>query len=164
MSDPEKNNTENIDREKSLSARVKSRFQHWGVIAGVVLVAFLLGLVPMWLMARSNAAERDAALTQLRRSEVSNLLSSSIVEARRGEYERARQGASDFFTRLRAEDEKGDEGFLNTDQRARLNPIFAERDTAITLLAQRDPASLERLTGLYDSYTQTMSPPKPPQP
>ncbi|MBK9164357.1 MAG: hypothetical protein IPM21_10690 [Acidobacteria bacterium] len=65
-----------------------------------VLVAFLIGLVPMWLMARSNAAERDAALTQLRRSEISNLLSSSIVEARRGEYETLRQQTSEFFTSL----------------------------------------------------------------
>ncbi len=162
MSDTEKSLKENTSTEKSFAEKVKEAFQHWAVIAGVVLVAFLLGLVPMWLMARSNAAERDAALTQLRRSEISNLLASSIVEARRGEYETARQGTSDFFTRLRAEDEKGDEGFLNADQRTKIKTIFAERDTAITMLAQRDPASVDRLTVVYETFQQTISPAKPP--
>ncbi len=156
MSDTNKSPTEKVETQKSFTDKVKEKFQHWGVIAGAVLVAFLIGLVPMWLTARSNAAERDAALTELRRSEISNLLSSSIVEARRGEYESARQGTSEFFTRLRAEDEKGDEGFLNADQRAKIKTIFADRDTAITMLAQRDPASLDRLTGFYDLFLETV--------
>ncbi|MBK9164224.1 MAG: hypothetical protein IPM21_09975 [Acidobacteria bacterium] len=149
------------DTQKGFSERIKERLQHWGVLAAVILVAFLIGLVPMWLMARSNAADRDAALTQLRQSQISNLLSSSIVEARRGEYETARQQTSEFFTRLRAEDDKADEGFLNADQRTKLKPIFAERDTAITMLAQRDPAALDRLTGFYEVFVQTVPPARP---
>jgi hypothetical protein len=161
MGDTEKSSTEKLDTEKSSKETVKERLQQWGLIAGVVLVAFFIGFVPMWLTARSNAAERDAVKTQLRRSEISNLLSSSIVEARRGEYETARQGTSEFFTRLRAEDEKGDEGFLTADQRIRIKTIFADRDTAITMLAQRDPASLDRLTGFYDSFLQTVPAARP---
>ncbi len=156
MSETEKNVTERADKKNSVPDNGNARLRRWGVVAGLVLVAFLLGLVPMWLSARSTAAERDAALTQLRKSEISNLLSSSIVEARRGEYETARQRTSEFFTRLQAEDEKGDDGFLNADQRTKIKTIFAERDTAITLLAQRDPASLDRLTGFYESYSQTV--------
>src|SRR6187551_1406832 len=73
---------------------------HWGVIAAVVIAAFLIGFVPMWLTARNNAADRDAALTRLRRSEISTLISSAVVDARRGEYETARQEISTFFTRI----------------------------------------------------------------
>lgn len=144
------------DTEKSFTEKANAKLQHWGVIAGVVLVAFLIGFVPMWLTARSNAAERDAARTQLRRSEISNLLSSSIVDARRGEYEIARQEASEFFVRLRAEDDKGDNGFLTADQRTKIKAIFADRDAAITMLAQRDPAALDRLTGFYLLYLQAV--------
>ncbi len=136
--------------------KTKAKLQHWGVIAGAVLAAFLIGLVPMWITARNNAAELDAAKTQLRRSEISNLLSSSIVDARRGEYETARQESSEFFTRLRAEDDKGDDGFLTADQRTKIKTIFEDRDAAITMLAQRDPASLDRLTGFYVLYLQAV--------
>ena len=142
--------------DKSLTDKLTDKLQFWGMIAGAVVVAFLIGFVPMWVTARGNAAERDAAMTELRRSEIIGLLSSSIVDARRGEYETARQEASEFFTRLRAEDAKGDQGFLTADQRIKINSIFADRDAAITMLAQRDPAALDRLTGFYVTYLQTV--------
>ncbi|MEO6051603.1 MAG: hypothetical protein ABIP78_09775 [Pyrinomonadaceae bacterium] len=145
------------DNETDLKDRMTQKLKYWGTIAGIVIAAFLIGLVPMWLNARNNAAERDAARTELRKSEIVNLLSASIVDARRGEYETARQEASDFFTRLRNEDEKGDLGFLTADQRSKIKPIFVERDATITMLAQRDPAALDRLTNVYVSFTQTVS-------
>ncbi len=141
---------------EGLTDKLKLKLQHWGMIAGAVVVAFLIGFLPMWMTARGTAAERDAAITELRKSEISGLLSSSIVDARRGEYESARQEASEFFTRLRAEDAKGDQGFLTADQRIKINLILADRDAAITMLAQRDPAALERLTGFYVTYLQTV--------
>jgi hypothetical protein len=144
------------ETDKSLTDKLNEKLRHWGVIAGAVLLAFLIGFVPMWVSSRSNAAERDAARAQLRKSEISNLLTSSIVDARRGEYEAARQEASEFFTRLRAEEEKGDEGFLTASQRTKLAAIFADRDAIITMLAQRDPASLDRLTGSYVLYLQAV--------
>jgi hypothetical protein len=129
-----------------------------GIIAALVLAAFLIGFVPMWLTARGNAADRDAARTQLRRSEISNLLSSAVVDARRGEYEAARQEISNFFTRVTAEEDKGDEGFMTAAQRENIKPLLANRDTLITLLAQRDPASTDRLTDLYVAYAQVVPP------
>ncbi len=145
------------DDETGLKDKMKQKLMFWGIIAGIVVAAFLIGLVPMWITARNNAAERDTARTELRKSEIANLLSGSIVDARRGEYETARQEASDFFTRLRVEDEKGDSGFLTADQRSKIKPIFSDRDATITMLAQRDPAALDRLTNVYMSFTQTVS-------
>jgi hypothetical protein len=145
------------DNEAGLKDKMAQKLTYWGTIASIVIAAFLIGLVPMWLSARNNAEERDVARTELRKSEIVNLLSASIVDARRGEYETARQEASDFFTRLRNEDEKGNVGFLTADQRSKIKPIFADRDAVITMLAQRDPAALDRLTNFYVAYKQTVS-------
>jgi hypothetical protein len=149
------------DNGKDEANKVKGKLQRWGLIAGAILLAFLVGIIPMWLRASGNAAERDLARTELRRSEISNLLLASIVDARRGEYEIARQEASEFFTRLRAENEMGDKGFLTADQRTKIASIFADRDAAITMLAQRDPASIDRLTALYISFAQVIPAARP---
>lgn len=144
--------------EPNRTNTLKDKLSKWGIFAGALLIAFLLGLIPMWLSVRSCEAEHEITKTQLRKSEVSGLLSTSIVEARRGEYEPARQAASDFFTRLRAEADKSEGSFLTADQRPKLNPIFDNRDAAITMLAQRDPAALDRLTDIFNSYKQVVSP------
>ncbi len=90
----------------------------------------------------------------LRKSEVKNLLMTAIVEARSGEYETGRQNASEFFTNLDAEIKKADEGNLTADEREKLKPVFTNRDSIITMLAQRDPASPERLMDIYAIYKQ----------
>lgn len=99
------------------------------IYLGIALVVFLLGLVPMWLKARE-----------------------AVIDARRGEYETARQTASDFFTTLRSELDAGSESPLNPRQREAAAPLLNQRDPIITLLARGDPASAERLSDLYVSY------------
>ncbi len=142
--------------EPDLKSRMQKKFVWWGIFAAAILVAFLIGLVPMWLSARSCSAEHEITKTQLRKTEVHDLLTTSITEARRGEYEAARQTASEFFTRLRAEEEKGEAGFITAEQRTKIKPVFDNRDAAITMLAQRDQASLDRLTDIYAAYTQAI--------
>ena len=129
-----------------------SRLKVYSIFAVILIAAFLLGMVPMWLKVRSVNKELAASQTQIRKQEVAGLLTTSIVEARRGEYEIARQATSDFFTRLRAEEDMGDAGFLTAEQRAKAKPVFEDRDAVITMLAQRDPASLDRLTNIYVNY------------
>jgi hypothetical protein len=55
----------------------------------------------MWLKASVNAGQRDAAQRELQLSRMQNMIASSAVDAKRGEYESPRQAASDFFTALR---------------------------------------------------------------
>lgn len=126
-----------------------------GIIATILLVAFLIGLVPMWIQKRAVANELVATQKHLQRSEINILLTTAIVESNRGEYEAARKNASDFFTRVQAEIDKGDESSLNEEERKQLVAIFANRDTTITMLAQRDQASTERLTDIYEIYRKT---------
>ena len=126
--------------------------QRAGVYLGVALFVFLLGLLPMWLKAREASDQRDAARRELRLSQTQGTLASAAIDARRGEYETARQTASDFFTTLRGELDAGGESPLNARQRAAAAPLLASRDDIITLLARSDPASAERLSDLYVSY------------
>ncbi|HEX7316949.1 MAG TPA: hypothetical protein VF297_23810 [Pyrinomonadaceae bacterium] len=123
-----------------------------GIYFGVALFVFLLGLVPMWLKAREASGQRDAARRELRLSRTQGTLASAAIDARRGEYETARQTASDFFTTLRGELDAGEESPLNARQRTAAAPLLASRDDIITLLARSDPAAADRLSDLYVSY------------
>lgn len=124
--------------------------------AAVLLFVFLIGLVPMWIMSRARARERDAALANLRISTLQNTLGNAAIDARRGEYEVARQAASDFFTNLQAEIDRGRDSVFTETQRTNLRALFDSRDDAITLLARSDPASADRLLVLYVKYRQAL--------
>jgi hypothetical protein len=127
------------------------------VYAVVLLVVFLVGLVPMWLRSRTYARERDAAQASLQISNLQNLLANSAIDSRRGEYEPARQAASDFFTKLGTEMARGSDSVFNEAQRNVLRPLFDKRDDTITLLARSDPASADRLVDLYTKYRQAIA-------
>jgi hypothetical protein len=135
----------------------KERVRRLLLYAAVLLAVFLLGLVPMWLTGRSRARERDSAQAALRISTLQNTLANAAFDARRGEYEPARQAASDFFTNLLTEVQRGRDSVFNETQQNNLRPIFETRDDTITLLARSDPASTERLFDLYNKYRQTVA-------
>ena len=110
----------------------------------------------MWITSRARARERDAALATLRISTLQNTLGNAAIDARRGEYEVARQAASDFFTNLQAEIDRGRDSVFTETQRTNLRALFDSRDDAITLLARSDPASADRLLILYVKYRQAL--------
>jgi len=122
------------------------------VYVAVGVAVFLLGLVPMWLKARGASAQLDAARRELRLSRAHGTLASAAIDARRGEYETARQTASDFFNTLRRELDAGEESPLNARQREAAAPLLKRRDRIITLLARGDPASADLLSDLYVAY------------
>ncbi len=126
------------------------------IYGGVLLVVFLLGLVPMWLQARASAAKLADAERRLALAGMQGNLASAAIDARRGDYEPARQAVSQFFTSLRAEVDKGDTSYFTQAQRAGVQPLFAGRDEVITLLARSDPASADRLSDLYVAYRKAV--------
>ena len=138
---------------------VKSRpaAQRFLIYAGVVLVIFLLGFVPMWLRARAASSSLVETEHQLIIVRMQNSLGSATIDARRGDYEPARQAVSQFFTSLRAEMDKGDTSHYTQAQRQGMQPLFAGRDELITLLARSDPASADRLADLFVAYRKIMS-------
>jgi hypothetical protein len=122
----------------------------------VLLVAFLLGLIPMWLQARAAGAKLAEAERRLTLEGMQSDLASAAVEARRGEYEPARRAASRFFTTLRGEVDKGEASYLTQAQRAGVQALFGGRDEVITLLARSDPAAADRLSDLYVAYRKAL--------
>ena len=87
-----------------------------------------------------------------------NSLASAAIDARRGDYETARQAASDFFTSLRAETSKGVDSALSQAQIDGLQPLLTQRDEIITLLARGDTTSADLLSDLYVSYRKIVNP------
>jgi hypothetical protein len=137
------------------------RVRRVGVYAAILLVAFLLGFVPMWLQARARTSERDAVHQAFRLSQLESTLASAAIQSRRGDYEPAREAASTFYTNLTAEMDRIPSVFT-TPQRERMRSLLAERDQMITLLARSDPAVTDRLTDAYVSFRQAMGTLPPP--
>src|SRR6185295_8607743 len=143
---------EEMSRSNGNSIRRNDRGRRLIIYAVLLLVVFLAGLVPMWLKSRTYARERDAAQASLRISNLQNMLANAAIDARRAEYEPARQAASDFFTNLQIELDRGRDSAFNEGQRNALRSVFATRDDTITLLARSDPAATDRLVDLYTKY------------
>jgi hypothetical protein len=118
----------------------------------LLLVAFLLGFVPMWLKSRECSSSLAEAERQLSLARMENSLTSAVIDAGRGDYETARQHASDFFTFLRTETSKGVESGLAQAEIAGLQPLLTRRDEIVTTLARADATSADLLSDLYVSY------------
>ncbi len=143
------------ERKDQTSAKNQSStLKRIGIYAAILVAVFLLGLIPMWLSARERSSERDAVQRSLRVSQMQNRLASAAIDARRGEYEQARNAASDFFTNLRTEVDRTQDRALTTEQNTRAEKILATRDDIITLLARNDPASVDRLSDAYVAYRE----------
>ena len=119
--------------------------------------AFLLGFVPMWLKLRECSIGFPETKRQLALARIQNSLASAVITVQRGDYEPARQAASDFFTSLRAEVSAGRCSALSQAQQEGVLPLFTQRDELITLLARADDASADQLSDLYVLYSEIMS-------
>ena len=126
--------------------------RRWMIWPALILVAFLLGLLPMWWSKRGVSTELDRTRIELKRQEHLNSLSAAAVYARRGEYETARQNASQFFSDMQAEMGNAESKTLTPQERAQIPQLLANRDDIITLLSRADPASAERLSNMYIEY------------
>jgi hypothetical protein len=142
--------------EPTPAARSTPLIRRFMIYAGVLLFGFLLGFVPLWLQARATADRLADAERRLTHVGMQGDLSSAAIDARRGDYEPARQSASQFFTSLRAEIDKGDASHLTQAQRAGAQQLLGGRDEIITLLARSDPASADRLSELYVAYRKAV--------
>lgn len=144
------------DTEIRTENGLKSKLIKIGVALIILLLVFLAGFIPMRMKLNQEAANHLVTTKMLTRSEISNLIATAIVDARRGEYESARQKTSDFYTRLDAQIQSGESSAYSSVQNESLKAVFSNRDAIITLLAQRDPAAVERLTDIYLNYRQAV--------
>jgi len=126
------------------------------IYAAVAVVIFLVGIIPMGFRAYSRAVQRDQARRELRLCTIQAALASAAIDARLGNYEPARQSASNFFTELRAEMDKGNESAFDQAQRENLKSLLTPRDEVVTLLARSDPAGTDRLFNMFTAYRKAL--------
>jgi hypothetical protein len=115
---------------------------------------FLLGFLPMWFKASRAVEQRDAAQRAVRLAQLQNTLAAAVINVQQGEYEPARQLASDFYTTLRRQVDTDNASLFSNAQREGLRSLLVERDELITLLARSDPAATDRLVNVYSTYNK----------
>jgi hypothetical protein len=133
-----------------------SSIKRTAIYAAFPMVVFLFAYVPI-----SHTFRECFTFSQTERrpdlATIETILSSAAIDARLGNYEKARRAAGDFFALLRSEAARGDHSTLSKTQRENLQPIFIPREEIITLLARSEPASADRLADLYVSYRKLMT-------
>ena len=142
---------------RDIPAKSNNLMQRVGIYAAIVAIAFLAGFVPMWLKARESGNNLAATEHNLSLARLQNNLASAALDARRGDYEPARQAASGFYNALRTDIDKGDASSLTPAQRTAAQELFAGRDDIITRLARSDPAAAEQLSDVYIAYRKIMN-------
>lgn len=120
----------------------------------LALAFFLLGFLPTWVKSLETSRNLVEAGHALSLTRMQNSLASAVIDVQRGDYAPALESASSFFTALRAEADLGKASALSPAQIASVQPLFAQRDVIITLLARNDPAAGARLSDLYAAYRQ----------
>lgn len=145
-----------VNETTTTNTKMNSQTSRIIIYASVLVIAFLIGLIPMWLTARERADRLADVKRELKLAQIENTIASAVIDARRAEYEPARQAASNFFTTVLSEIELGKRSVLTESQQETVRPVLAQRDTVITLLARSDPASVERLSDLYVTYRKTV--------
>jgi hypothetical protein len=143
---------------RSKPDKTTHRIRGFIVVVALLLVAFLGGFIWMGLKFRAASSDLAKAQSQLVLAKMQNSLGSAAIDGQRGDYEAARVAASDFFTSLRAETDKGANSALSQAQIAGAQPLFAQQDQIITLLSRGDAASAGTLSDLYVAYSQLVNP------
>jgi hypothetical protein len=138
-------------------SRTTHRIRRFILYVALLLLAFLLGFVPMWWLNSQCSSSLAEVERQSSLARMGNSLASAAIYAQRGDYETARQAASDFFTSLRTETNKGVDSALSQAEIASLQPLVTQRDEIITLLARGDATSADQLSDLYVSYRTIVS-------
>ena len=113
-------------------------------VAGLMLLAFLVGYIPAWLSASGYEYERNVLENQARVHSIRHTLASAIVHADRGRFDDARTEASNFFSALRAEYDDGSSA-LDPKAKEDIGKMLARRDDVITMLARGERAGADML-------------------
>lgn len=114
----------------------------------VVLAVALLGLL-VWQLVRAQSLQTDLAATteELALARLEGTLGAAVIEAQRGNYEVSRRLASDFFTGLQQQVDRGALGAGGD-----LRSILVIRDAAITFLSRGDPEASDLLQRAFVQY------------
>ena len=130
-------------------------------LALLALTFFLLGFLPLWVGSRGASRQHAETARQLRLVRLQTTLSSAVIDAQRGAHDQALGSVSAFFTSLQTAIDSGEASDFSAAQREALQPLLAERDELIALLARGDAASGARLAALHQTFSQILTGPAP---
>jgi hypothetical protein len=142
------------DRGEKGSAAIrvaKARVPRWLLLAVGSVFVFMAGLCIPYGRAVRLDARLETTARALTLARLENTLAAAALEARRGQYEGARQLASRFFSGLQ---EPADE--LPPDVRDQIREILAHRDSAITVLSRGLAESADLLDRLLAQYREVV--------
>jgi hypothetical protein len=143
-----------VRKEPLITTHLMRRLISYALVA---LVFFLLGFLPTWVKSLESSSRLIETGHQLSLARMQNSLASAVIDVQRGNYAPALQSASSFFTSLRTETDRGAASAFSPAQIESVQPLFAQQNEIITLLARSDPAAGARLSDLYASYRQIIN-------
>ncbi len=117
------------------------------LVAGGVIVAFLVGFGWQFGRAHSLAGQLDQTRRELTFQRMEAMLGAATIEAQRGDFEPARELTSSFFTQLQVAANQAPAA-----GQPQLQQILALRDQLITELSRSDPGSGAVLAQLFVKY------------
>lgn len=120
-------------------------------LAAAIILAFLVGFVWQNMRADRLEGELERVSQELEFQRLESTVAAATIQAQQGNYEDARQRASDFFSRLQQELPDAP-----AEARPELEELMNERDSAITLLSRSEPESQFLMQRLYSSYRSAM--------
>ena len=124
------------------------------LVAGAIVVAFLVGFGWQFIRAHSLASRLDRAERDLAFQRMEATLGAATIEAQRGAYETSRRLASDFYTRLQASVDQAPEAGRPT-----LQQILRQRDAIITELSRNDAQAGMIMSALFVQYRTAVGEP-----
>jgi len=118
-----------------------------GLIAGAIILAFLVGFAWQFVRAQRLAHTLDSTRRALATSQSEATLGAAAIEAQQGRYETSRQLASDFFTAIQGEVARASESVPPA-----VTTILGQRDSVITLLSRNDGQAATLLSRMFVQY------------
>lgn len=120
------------------------------LVAGVAILAFLLGYVPLMISSRATEQQKVELEHKLKTTELGSQLAMASYEAGRNNYANAAQFSSQVFDGLgQIIGETSDQAL-----RQKLQVMLARRDEITANLAQADPSVKEKLAQMVADYFQ----------
>jgi hypothetical protein len=125
-----------------------------GAAVAAVVLAFLLGFLPMW--SRASAVERQLEETrfELELYRIQGRLGAALAEAQRSNFERARQ----LMTQVYASLQPASAQIADPERRQAMEAVLEQRDEIITQLSRAEPESVQRLMLLYTRFFAAIDP------
>jgi hypothetical protein len=124
------------------------------LIAGGLVLAFLIGFLPTWSRARSLDRELSATRHELALARLQGRIGAALVQVMQQEYESSRQMMAGYFTDLQGYRP----AIVEPERRAAADEILAQRDEVITLLSRSDPQGIQRLARLHARWSAAVDP------